>query len=589
MEDHKDELKTILQSGGFRLKIGADADGMKVFAEAHVRHEQAGPDVLTVTAPIIRVTLGGKDIAGEGDLGLNFQTTFATGPDAGRLRCIIAGELTEIFLADIPPEDWRVFVDTLTTRNAAQGFVIPHGEPLPGRVFSFPVPGGYVRPIFGLSEAKKDLPLLMEFHEPQTPLNWAVGLAMFSLTNEDRVRAGSWQEATIRDLEDRVFNLTELDAPRRGDHRDDILAEVVKLHTVKNWYYEIDVVQVGRAWTKRATIGSQYAIPEIQLVYLDTKTGKRTFPNDPAIRALLRPLEVQGRRVRKPEGKDIPSLPKGRWQIDAIRWRWVQAFNDDLMLAPALHETGRRKGLPMKTVRGKSIRKGYLIRVADNVFTALGRLRAEGSGSKYACRLLIMLASNLNKTEDGIKADRVFRMLGIPEDYQDRAHEKPEEVIARAVLRLKERDIKALLAGSDEYPRTDPNPDRRKGPYYCFRRSPEYTPRTGIVSKETALAIEAEYQVTPEPPALSDPKDGQGALPGILKDAGPIPSGADIRAAREAAGLNLRRFAEAIKGGSFNTWARYERGESIRAGTVPPEAWDQVRDFIAQHGKKGSA
>jgi len=453
----------------------------------------------------------------------------------------------------------------------------------------FAVPGGYVRPIFGLSKAKKDLPLLLEFHEPQTPLNWAVGLAMFSLTDEDRIRAGVWQEASIQEIEDRVFRLTERDAPRRGDHREDILAEVVKLATTHNWYYEIETVRVGRAWTKRATIGVRTAVPELLLQYIDIKTGNVVSPADPALRKFRIPLEVKGRRVIKPDGKDIPALPKDQWKLESIRWRWVQSFNDDLLLTPALHEDGKRKGLPKKTTTGKAIRKGYLIKVADNIFNALGKLRAEGSGQKYACRLLIMLASNMNKTEDGIAADRVFRMLGIPEDYQATGHRKPEDLVAQAVLRLKERDIRALLVGSDEYPRIDPNPERRKGPYYCFKRSAEYTPRAGIVSKEDAQAIEAEYEPTPAPTPEPTPKgkDDQAALPGIIEDAPPIPSGADIRAAREAAGVNLRDFARIMDGPAFKTWSNYETGKPIRVGSIAPEVWNRVRDFIKQHGGKG--
>ena len=78
-------------------------------------------------------------------------------------------------------------------------------------------------------------------------------------------------------------------------------------------------------------------------------------------------------------------------------------------------------------------------------------------------------------------------------------------------------------------------------------------------------------------------------LPGMkAPSAQPIPSGSDIREAREAAGLNLRRFAEDIKGGSHNTWAKYERGEPIRVKSISSEAWKRVRDFIAQHGKKGT-
>lgn len=462
----------------------------------------------------------------------------------------------------------------------------------------FAVAGGYVRPIFGLSERPQDLPLLRNFYATQTPLNWAVGLALFSLTDEDRVRSGDWQEVKVGHLTDRVFCLTERDAQLRGDHRTDILAEVVNLHTTRNWYYEVETVRFGRAWKKRAVIGSQYAIPELQLIFLDMKTGKRTFPTDAAVRELTVSLEVKGRRILKPDGKDIPSLPAVRWKLEAIRWRWVQAFNDDLLLTPALVENGKRKGLPKKTTRGKTIRKGYLIRVADNVFTALHRLRKEGPRSQYACRLLVMLAHNLNKTESGIAADRVFRMLGIPENYEANTHRKPEGLVADAVARLMSPDIGALRATSDTTPRTDPNHERRKGPYYRFIRSPDYTPRTGIASKEDALTIEAEYadageavEEDAQPPALPGPKAYQAALPGMeAPPAQPIPSGPDIRAARQAAGLNLRRFSEAMAGPSFKTWSMIETGQrSASAGRIPEAVWQRVRDFIAQHAPKAGS
>jgi len=90
-------------------------------------------------------------------------------------------------------------------------------------------------------------------------------------------------------------------------------------------------------------------------------------------------------------------------------------------------------------------------------------------------------------------------------------------------------------------------------------------------------------------PALpADPKTkvDQAALPGIIEDAQDIPSGSDIRAAREAAGMNLRRFAEHIAGPDFSTWSRYETGKPIRVGSISPDVWERVRDFIAQHGKK---
>ena len=316
--------------------------------------------------------------------------------------------------------------------------------------------------------------------------------------------------------------------------------------------------------------------------------------------ALAIPLEVKGRRVAQPDGKDIPSLPKGRWKLDSIQWRWVQAFNDDLLLSPALVESGKRKGLPKKTVTGKPIRKSSgLIRVTRNVIDALHRLRAEGRGALYASRLLVMLAHNLNKTESGIAADRVFRMLGIPDAYHEgRTHKKPEDLVAAAVLRLKQRDIGALLVGSDEYPRADPNPDRRKGPYYRFIRSLDFTPRTGIASKEDALAIEAEYSeaveedtvAQPRPPA--GPGTDQAVLPGLgleAPPAPPIPDGKAIRAAREAAGLNLRDFARRMEGPAFKTWANYENGQPIRVKAIPETVWNRVRDFVAQHGPKAGS
>lgn len=583
------------------LTIHVAADVLKALFMAQVKHQEAGPDVLTVaTSDRLKVRMkdaAGKDIENETtDFRLNFPTLFAPGQEVGRLRCVIAGKLTEIAGIDIKPEDWHVLADTLTKRNAALGLTVPEakvGESLvPIRAESFPVAGEYVRPIFGLSKRQEDLPLLRQYYEPQTPLNWAVGLALFSLTDEDRLRSGDFQEVTFAALTDRVFCLTERGAPRRGDHRTDILAELVKLHTTRNWYYKVETVRIGRAWKKRAVIGSQYAIPELQLVFLDMKTGQRVFPTDPAVRALTVPLEVKGRRLKKPDGKDIPSLPPGRWKLEAIRWRWVQAFNDDLLLTPALVEDGKRKGLPKKTTRGKTIRKGYLIRVARNVFKALHRLRTEGPRSQYACRLLIMLVHNLNKTESGIAADRVFRMLGIAEDYEVKAHQKPEDLVADAVARLMSPDIGALLPTSDTTPRTDPNPDRRKGPYYRFFRSPDYTPRIGIASKEDALAIEAEYadaadtvEEAAQPPLCLGSK--QAVLPGMdMPPALPIPSGADIRAAREAAGVNLRNFAKTIGGASFNTWARYERGEPVQVGKITPDTWQRVRDFIAQHAPK---
>ncbi|OPZ66670.1 MAG: hypothetical protein BWY84_00053 [Candidatus Aerophobetes bacterium ADurb.Bin490] len=105
MEEHKDVIKELLKSEGFKLKIGANANGLKIFMDAHGRHIQTGPDVLIISTP-------GNN--------LDFKTTFMPGFEVGRLHCIIAGEMATIEGMDITPEDWRALADKLTTRNTAQ-------------------------------------------------------------------------------------------------------------------------------------------------------------------------------------------------------------------------------------------------------------------------------------------------------------------------------------------------------------------------------------------------------------------------------------------------------------------------------------
>ena len=209
----------------FTLAITVAAAALDAFIKAQGKHKEAGPDVLTVaTADRLKVRMkdaAGKDIEGETtDFRLNFPTTFAPGEEVGRFRCVIAGELTEIALADIKPEDWRDMADTLTRRNAALGLTVPTGTPkaVTGRPADFAVAAGFV-PMHKLAErGRGGLPLFPDasrkFHELRTPLNWATGLALFRFTSPDRPE--DWQEVTLADLTDRVLCLTERDAPRRG-------------------------------------------------------------------------------------------------------------------------------------------------------------------------------------------------------------------------------------------------------------------------------------------------------------------------------------------------------------------------------------
>jgi len=187
------------------------------------------------------------------------------------------------------------------------------------------------------------------------------------------------------------------------------------------------------------------------------------------------------------------------------------------------------------------------------------------------------------------EADRLFDLLGLEEDSKN--PQQREDSVAAAIYRLKQPDIAALLPGSDERPRPPSaaalSSGRRKSPYYRLERSPDYTPPAALVSKEEAAALEAEETadpVLPEPsPKAAVQKSTQAVLPGLdLPPAPPIPTGAEIRAAREAAGMNLRRFSEVIAGPGFSTWSRYESGKPIRVGSIKPDVWQRVREFIAQ-------
>jgi hypothetical protein len=458
---------------------------------------------------------------------------------------------------------------------------------------TFHVAAGF-NPMHRLAERNRGgLPLFPEerrqFYELRTPLNWAVGLAFFARTSEKA--PGDWQEVTLADLQSRVYSLTERQARRHGQQREDILAEVVKLHSAKNFYVRYEVERLGRFYRRNVVLGSDYAIPNLELVFRDRK-GRRVYPSDPALQSVTIPLEVKGRRVYTPDGKDIKALPKDRFKLHSIRWRWNPSFVDDLKAAPLLDKKGR----VMKGNNGRPVRGGYNIQVAVRIFKALATLRNERA--YVAHDLLILLAHDIQRPPKQSQAARniinreafrLFDLLGLEEDPKSPG--RREEVVAAAIYRLKQPDIGALLPGSDERPRPSTNPDARPSPFYHLIRSSDFMPAAALVTKEEAAGLNAEavQPILPPPPKKQVQEVAvQRVLPGIV-EAPPVPSGADIREARTAAGVNIRDFARLVKGGSFNTWARYERGGAIRAGKIGPETWQKVRDFVAKHKPKGGA
>lgn len=467
-----------------------------------------------------------------------------------------------------------------------------------GKAETFKVAAGLV-PMHKLAARNRGgLPLFPEarrqFYALRTPLNWATSFALCYFTSPDR--PGDWQEVTLADLTDRVLCLTERAAPRRGDHRTDILAEVVKLFTETVALVMPRWEKSGRVYRSRVDLRFFRVISELELSYRDTKTGRLVRAADPGLpKDAVGSLAVKGRRVYTPDGKDIKALLGDRYKLDRIAWHWTQSVAEDFLNAPALDKKGNVK----RDTSGKVLRGGFNIEVAVRIFEALFLLRSERA--YVAHDLLVLLATDIYKppkqsTSAGRntierEAGRLYDLLGL--DADPKHPDRREETVAAAIARLMEKDIGALLPTSTTTPRPPSEAEkrggRRKSPYYRLARSPLYTPAGIMVTKEEAAVIEAEEVAEAEPEPAAKSKTAQAVLPGMEEPpALPIPSGADIRAAREATGLNLRDFAETVGHGRrfHNTWARYERGESVRTGRIPADAWQRVRDFISQHGPK---
>ena len=498
-------------------------------------------------------------------------------------------QLWKIFAEEIT-ELTAPFLKKLQDKGEERPPILKPDNVIPIRPDAFAVAAGFV-PMHKLAERNRaGLPLFQDasrtFHALRTPLNVATGLALFRFTSPDR--PGDWQEVETADLTDQVFCLTDRGAPRRGDQAPDILGEVVKLFTETVAIVTPRFKKCGRFWKSRVDLIFYRIIAELGLTYIDTKTGRRVRPEDPGLpRDAVVPLTIKGRRAYTPDGKDIKALFGDRWKLESIRWRWSPSIVDDLLAAPALD----KKGKVIRDKSGRVLRGGFNIKVIIRIFDALFRLRSEKAYTAHD--LLVQLSTDIYKPPKQStagrniierEADRLFDLLHLEEDPKHPG--RREEAVKTAIFRLKQPDIGALLAGSDELPRTDLNPNRRTNPYYRLVRSALYTP-PGILTKEEVAALEAEMAASKSPALPAGPKtDDQAALPGIIEDAQDIPSGPEIRAAREAAGMNLRDFARMVGGGAIGTWSHYETGKTIRVGNIAPDVWERVRDFVATGGKK---
>jgi len=464
----------------------------------------------------------------------------------------------------------------------------------PGRLFDTP-----------RNAAKQgDLPAIGRWYL-QTTFNRTVGMAAAALTNTDtRDAILDWQSAKVADIADLVFWRSEEGTLSYGKNREDILKAFEALRAIPVPIVKIDWKQIGTdrnpRYVKEYKLRVASLLQSYGAVFIDKETGKEVRAADPVQKKNLVKAKADRRKtIKELVAQNIvdgilESFPPDRFTLTRFEWRWNTDIAEDF-ICPQVALDG--KGRPRKKLKGgRHIEGSRFINLNRRYFAVQKHLRE--AGMTYAPRLLDLIVSektHISSRGKGavwieIQADKVIKWLDLWTDYQDHAKHVLEDHVAPAVMALIRE--KVLFPESWLVPQVDKNPDRRKTPFYRWKVA-ELWSTVALVTPEEAKEVEDELVKEAEAAevARSQPKPDQAVLPGMEEpDAQPIPDGKDIRAAREAAGLNLRRFAEVIGGPSFKTWSMIETGQrSSSAGRIPETVWKRVRDFIAQHGPKAGS
>ena len=457
----------------------------------------------------------------------------------------------------------------------------------PGRLFDTP-----------RNAAKQgDLPAIGRWYM-QTAFNRTVGMAAAALTKTDtREAILDWQSATVDEVADLVFCRSEEGTLAHGQNREDILKAFESLRAIPVPIVRIDWKQVGTdrspRWVKEYKLRVASLLQSYGAVFVDKKTGQEAFAADP----IRKPDKVKGRTDRRktikalvaqnPADGILESFPPDRYTLTRFEWRWNTDIAEDFICPQvALDKKGRPR---LKLKKGRHIEGSRFINLNRRYFAVQKHLRE--AGSKYAPRLLDLIVSEKTHiTSRGkgavwieIQADKVIKWLDLWVEYQGHPKHVMEDHVAPAVMALIRE--KVMLPESWLVPQLDKNPDRRKTAFFRWKVA-ELWSTVALVPPEEAKEVEAELVKEAEgAQSQPEPKTDQAVLPGLEEPpAVPIPAGSVIRAAREAAGLNLRDFASMMDGPAFKTWSLIETGKrSTSAGRIPEAVWKRVRDFIAQH------
>jgi len=489
---------------------------------------------------------------------------------------------------------------------------------------TFKAPHRWGGAVFHLA-AQKDAPtLLPEFNKPMTAYIRAVGYALLVLTNEQN--PNDWQEAKPADVLKLIHGD---DAPTAftGSAYGDVLAALYALRHQDLPLAMVTVVRQGRAWKKQFRIRRVAMIQGFGMVYVNNKTGEKIHPQeDDRFDRIREAMEIRGfdrhanetaaktatgdtaastiagrkkrraRDIAPQDDKVVYQLPDNpAWTLTGFEWRWGTDLVEDLLMEPAKDSKGQVK----RDHRRRIIYQGTgFIPVKKAIFQIERSLRKQNL--KYAERLLqLVIFDRMGKGPTRQKlecpAKTIFAEISLPEPGDIRRghlHDQDGQwsynvaTVAEAVRALKAEDV--LLPESDEEPYVDPNPERRKAPYYRWKRSPKWTfpSFVEIVAEAPVPSIAAS---TGSELSASEPTAEQMSLPCVTDPPRPEVHGRDIKAAREAAGMTLRDFAKRF-GMSIKFWSDIENELlSRRTGKpkqIPPTIRDQVEAFVAESGRK---
>ncbi len=434
---------------------------------------------------------------------------------------------------------------------------------------------------YDLMNAKRNaLQLSINWNQDLTTFDRDIGYGLFYHT--DPKAAYDWQEVTARELLDIVNVASFADQDPRvvhhGAHYQRAFQAIERLYNVSIPFRRRREKKgrQGQVVRREYVFGSIRFLQGFALVYHDDR-GREIDLDDPRIDAEVvdireryeGPKDVKARRragntwglvqaiAELDADGNVVRLPDGRPSIrppDAYRFLWATDIADDLADS------------------GQGGKGAGWIKCSVDIFRVKKALRDRNQPT--AAALLNLLVSDLwadppDRRVTEKPAKDIFFLLGFPEPGSrgrqnlgqlDGRWAKNCERVAKAVRILKDEGV--LMDESDERPRQDVNPNRRKAPYYRWKR-PESWVFTGT------LAV-AERAIEQRQAARTAPRDAEQGRP----------NGQDIQAARKAAGMTVRDFADRF-GASIGTWSSYERGKQI----VFPKTADRkaVVDFVREH------